>query len=180
MHSVSAWGHKRPGLAAAGAGRPAGTLLLRRSVSACVAAACAPSLYAPLPLTRPCTHPLSHSYEVDQACQWLLTSGVAALGFDIEWRVTYRTGVPPRPVALIQVCWTPPTPGAAAQAGLEARQQHQQQRQQRQQHQQQRQRQQQHTCLLLHVAHSGLTPHLRQLLQSPVGGCAGPLCLGCA
>ena len=97
-------------------------------------------------------------YEVDSHCKALLDSGIAAVGFDIEWRVTYQTGVPPRPVALIQLCFlegeaaaaaaaagnSGDGPGMASSGGLR------------------------HCCLLLHICHSGLTPHLKQLLCSKV------------
>ena len=92
-------------------------------------------------------------------CRQLLQSGVAAVGLDIEWRVLYQTGVPPRPVALIQVCFNEgackaAAPGssstssvAASGAGGGGAA---------------------YTCLLLHICHSGITPHLRQLLTSTV------------
>ncbi|KAL4452065.1 hypothetical protein ABPG75_007727 [Micractinium tetrahymenae] len=86
--------------------------------------------------------------EVDGLCQRLLEGGIQAAGFDIEWWVTYQTGVTPRKVALIQLCYLPLTPKPAP-AG-----------------QQQQQQQRQHECLLLHIAHSGITLHLRRLLCS--------------
>ena len=75
---------------------------------------------------------------VDRAAAHLLALQPAAVGFDIEWLVTYETGVPPRPVALIQ-CSFHDTSAYPAQL----------------------------TCLLLHIAASGLTPALAQLLASP-------------
>ncbi|PRW57233.1 Werner syndrome-like exonuclease [Chlorella sorokiniana] len=81
-------------------------------------------------------------YEVEQLCQQLLQSGIPAIGLDIEWRVLYQTGVPPRPVALMQLCFRCSSQSAAAPAGS-------------------------YTCQLLHICHSGITPHLRQLLTSP-------------
>ena len=33
----------------------------------------------------------STPHEVDQLCRRLLGLGVAAVGFDIEWRVTYKS-----------------------------------------------------------------------------------------
>ncbi|KAK9829092.1 hypothetical protein WJX72_003852 [[Myrmecia] bisecta] len=72
--------------------------------------------------------------EVDYHCCQLAASGVAAVGFDIEWRVTYETGKVPRNTALIQLCFARPGRG--------------------------------YECLLLHIAHSGLTPALRAVLTS--------------
>ncbi|KAL4437534.1 hypothetical protein ABPG77_003521 [Micractinium sp. CCAP 211/92] len=67
---------------------------------------------------------------------WLLFS---------QWWVTYQTGVTPRKVALIQLCYLPPAPrpGQAGQAAAP---------------------EQQHVCLLLHVAHSSIPPHVQSLL----------------
>ena len=74
--------------------------------------------------------------EVDYHCKRLLKEPQSAVGFDIEWRVTYKAGEAPRKTALLQLC--------------------------------SKQLQGQYQCLLLHIAHSGLTPALIQLLQSQV------------
>ena len=74
--------------------------------------------------------------EVDYHCKQLLKEPQSAVGFDIEWRVTYKAGEAPRKTALLQLC--------------------------------SKQLQGQYQCLLLHIAHSGLTPALIQLLQSQV------------
>jgi hypothetical protein len=84
-------------------------------------------------------------YDVDAASKRLLQQQPLVLGWDIEWRVTYKTGQAPRPVALIQFCYAHST-GAAAPA---------------------------YTCLLLQVARSGLTAHLRDVLR-----CEGLLKVG--
>jgi hypothetical protein len=55
--------------------------------------------------------------------------------------VTYNPGVPPRPIALVQLCWRAPAAEVAAGAPP-------------------------HVVALLHVAHSGVTPALRALLES--------------
>ncbi|EIE27670.1 ribonuclease H-like protein [Coccomyxa subellipsoidea C-169] len=94
--------------------------------------------------------------EVEHLCQLALSCGVEAVGFDIEWRVTYRhaicrptsdsTGETPRPVAVIQLALRPP--GGA------------------------------YRVFLLHVYHSGLTPALLTLLRSPELKKAGVGCCG--
>lgn len=43
--------------------------------------------------------------EVDQQCGRLLSLSVTSVGFDIEWRVTFRTGETPRRTAVIQLCY---------------------------------------------------------------------------
>jgi hypothetical protein len=53
--------------------------------------------------------------EVEAACTTL--ADVAVLGFDIEWKVTYRTGEAPRPAALIQLC-VPSTSASGAECYL--------------------------------------------------------------
>ncbi|KAL0037504.1 hypothetical protein WJX77_000402 [Trebouxia sp. C0004] len=72
--------------------------------------------------------------EVDYHCTQLLKDPPSTVGFDIEWRVTYKAGEAPRKTALLQLC---------------SRRQHGQ-----------------YQCLLLHIAHSGLTPALLQILES--------------
>ncbi|KAL0047414.1 hypothetical protein WJX82_002778 [Trebouxia sp. C0006] len=72
--------------------------------------------------------------EVDYHCTQLLKDPPSTVGFDIEWRVTYKAGQAPRKTALLQLC---------------SRRQHGQ-----------------YQCLLLHIAHSGLTPALVQILES--------------
>lgn len=67
--------------------------------------------------------------EVEYSIQELLDNPPPVVGFDIEWRVTYQTGVRPRPVALIQLCTRD-------------------------------------LCLLLHIAHSGMTPLLQRFLTT--------------
>ena len=44
---------------------------------------------------------------VERAAEYILAVG-GVLGFDIEWTVTFATGQPPRPVALIQLCFRDP------------------------------------------------------------------------
>jgi hypothetical protein len=94
-----------------------------------------PPRQAALPsLTNPGPHRyLTTAYEVERACAEVLAAPPACCGFDIEWRVTYKTGETPRPVALFQLCFR---------------------------------RQAAYTCLLLHVARSGLTHSLREVLAS--------------
>lgn len=77
------------------------------------------------------------AYEVNSACAQLLRHPPTALGWDIEWMVTYKTGQQPRPVALIQLCFAAATAAPAPPA---------------------------YSCLLLHVARSGITHHLKELL----------------
>ena len=74
--------------------------------------------------------------EVDYHCTQVLSRGPQALGFDIEWRVTYKAGGVPRKTALLQLCSKEPNGS--------------------------------YKCWLLHIAHSGVTPCLLQLLQSEV------------
>ncbi|KAL4857168.1 Werner Syndrome-like exonuclease [Chlorella vulgaris] len=119
--------------------------------------------------------------EIDRCCQWLLhTSGVTVFGFDIEWWVRYQTGETPRPVALIQLCYDQQQPAGSQERDTTAsntgrptishvcHEERQPPPHALQQHQQPRQQQRwpQHCCLLLHICHSGLTPHLQQLLCS--------------
>lgn len=73
--------------------------------------------------------------EVDYHCTQLLKQGPQAVGFDIEWRVTYKPGEV-RKTALMQLCSNTP--------------------------------QGQYKCLLLHLAHTGLTPALIEVLQRQV------------
>lgn len=82
--------------------------------------------------------PITYAYtalEVDYHCTQLLKEGPQAVGFDIEWRVTYKPGEV-RKTALLQLCH--------------------------------RIQQGQYKCLLLHVAHTGLTPALIEILQREV------------
>lgn len=82
--------------------------------------------------------PIIYAYtgmEVDYHCTQLLKQGPQAVGFDIEWRVTYKPGEV-RKTALMQLC-------SKTQQG-------------------------QYKCLLLHLAHTGLTPALVQVLQCQV------------
>lgn len=44
------------------------------------------------------------SLEVDYHCTQLFNKGPQALGFDIEWLVTYKAGQVPRKTALLQLC----------------------------------------------------------------------------
>ncbi len=74
--------------------------------------------------------------EVNYHCTQLLKDPPSTVGFDIEWRVTYKAGEAPRKTALLQLC---------------SRKQHGQ-----------------YQCLLLHIAHSGITPALIQILGSEV------------
>lgn len=73
--------------------------------------------------------------EVDYHCTQLLKQGPQAVGFDIEWRVTYKPGEV-RKTALMQLC-------SKSQQGH-------------------------YKCLLLHIAHTGLTPSLIAVLQCQV------------
>ena len=115
--------------------------------------------------------------EVDWLCEKLLASGVTVFGCDIEWKVrrawqlgglprpvplqqggfmlktyplqvTYETGVAPRPVALVQLCYSSAAPDQPPpqqpDAGGGAR----------------------YSCLLLHVSSAGMTANLRRLLCS--------------
>lgn len=47
--------------------------------------------------------------KTESECVWLasklLLDKPAAVGFDVEWRVSYETGFPPRKISLIQVCY---------------------------------------------------------------------------
>ncbi|CAL8463613.1 g3147 [Coccomyxa elongata] len=63
----------------------------------------AASALRPLCLPKGCIAYASLPEEVEHLCKVVLSSGVEAVGFDIEWRVTYRTGETPRSVALIQL-----------------------------------------------------------------------------
>ena len=74
--------------------------------------------------------------EVNYHCTQIISRGPQALGFDIEWRVTYKAGEVPRKTALLQLCSREPNGS--------------------------------YRCWLLHIAHSGVTPCLLQLLQSEV------------
>ena len=64
-----------------------------------------------------------------------MKQGPQAVGFDIEWRVTYKPGEV-RKTALMQLC-------SKTQQG-------------------------QYQCLLLHIAHTGLTTSLTEVLQRQV------------
>lgn len=82
--------------------------------------------------------PIIYAYtaiEVDYHCTQLLKQAPQAVGFDIEWRVTYKPGEV-RKTALMQLC-------SKTQQG-------------------------QYQCLLLHIAHTGLTPSLIEVLQRQV------------
>ncbi|KAK3280645.1 hypothetical protein CYMTET_11518 [Cymbomonas tetramitiformis] len=76
----------------------------------------------------------SSAEEVDAACHTIMATKSQVVGFDLEWKVTYKKGEPPRKVALVQLCV--PTPKLH--------------------------------CHLLHIAHSGVTHSLRDLLTSSV------------
>ena len=93
-----------------------------------------------LPLQGPVIYAYT-PFEVDHHVTQLLKTNPAAVGFDIEWRVTYKPGEV-RKTALLQLC-------SKQQNGL-------------------------YSCLLLHIAHSGLTPALKQLLQNEA---SQPQCL---
>ena len=43
--------------------------------------------------------------EAQAACQEVLDAHVARIGFDMEWRVKFKTGEAPCPVALVQLCY---------------------------------------------------------------------------
>lgn len=45
---------------------------------------------------------------IEEACQSLLDSHVDMVGFDMEWWTQFKTGVAPREVALIQLCYDRP------------------------------------------------------------------------
>lgn len=82
--------------------------------------------------------PIIYAYtaiEVDYHCTQLLKQGPQAVGFDIEWRVTYKPGEV-RKTALMQLC----------SKTLEG----------------------QYKCMLLHIAHTGLTPSLIKVLHRQV------------
>ncbi|CAL5223984.1 g6596 [Coccomyxa viridis] len=57
----------------------------------------------PLRLPVGCITYVAAQEDVEQVCQSIVASGVEALGFDVEWHVTYRTGEVPRPIAVIQL-----------------------------------------------------------------------------
>ncbi|KAK9917730.1 hypothetical protein WJX75_007618 [Coccomyxa subellipsoidea] len=63
--------------------------------------------HGPVDFGQGCITYASLPAEVEHLCQKTLSTGVEAVGFDIEWRVTYRTGETPRPVALIQLALRP-------------------------------------------------------------------------
>ncbi|KAK9814882.1 hypothetical protein WJX73_001238 [Symbiochloris irregularis] len=46
--------------------------------------------------------------EAEYLCQRLLASSITALGFDIEWRVTFKAGQVPCRAALLQLCYFEP------------------------------------------------------------------------
>ena len=97
-------------------------------------------------------HYLHLAADVEAACQRLLQFQLPVVGWDIEWTVTYQAGVPPRPVALIQLCWTGPChAGPHPPPGCRG----------------DRSAPDHTTCLLLHVSRAGLPPSLRRLLCSP-------------
>jgi hypothetical protein len=47
--------------------------------------------------------------EIDRAAAFLLAINLDVVGFDVEWKITYETGKPPRPIALIQLCMLDPS-----------------------------------------------------------------------
>jgi len=68
---------------------------------------------------------------VNEAVQHVYKVGCPAVGFDIEWPVSFVAGAKPKPVALVQIALPTEPP----------------------------------LCYLLHVAHTGITPALRWLLE---------------
>ena len=44
--------------------------------------------------------------EVENACKSFLQQNVKLVGWDLEWRTTFRSGEPPRKTALMQLCYT--------------------------------------------------------------------------
>ena len=47
----------------------------------------------------------------------ILLSKPKVCGFDIEWRVTYKSGEAPNKTALIQLCYCPNTPAVSQLRG---------------------------------------------------------------
>jgi len=88
--------------------------------------------------------------EVETCCRDLLTRAPLTCGFDIEWRTTFQRGVPPRPAALLQLCFAQADPPAGSEASIAKSVS--------------RQGGTDLTCLLLHIKHSGLPPSLRRVL----------------
>ena len=62
----------------------------------------------------------SAPHEVDRLCRRLLALRVAAVGFDTEWRVTFRAGAAPRRTAVIQLCYQARALRASIQVGAAA------------------------------------------------------------
>jgi hypothetical protein len=107
--------------------------------------------------------------EVDWCCAELLRSGISAVGFDIEWRTTFETGVPPRKTALIQVCFAgslgadgvrPCKPCSSVSTRSKSENQY-------------GKGSSGHACALFQISACGVTPHLQRLLCTPVSWNAG-------
>mmetsp|Transcript_13617 Transcript_13617/g.32227 ORF Transcript_13617/g.32227 Transcript_13617/m.32227 type:complete len:539 (-) Transcript_13617:51-1667(-) len=94
----------------------------------------------------------STAAEVEACCTSLVAAGPTVVGFDIEWRALFARGRPPRPAALVQLCFakSEPTEDLAAEFALSEAQRGGRGL----------------VCLLLHIIHSGVTPTLRHILAS--------------
>lgn len=57
---------------------------------------------------------------IEEACRSLLRGNVDMVGFDMEWWTQFKTGVAPRQVALIQLCYDLPQQEDTSQAVREA------------------------------------------------------------
>ncbi|KAK9832852.1 hypothetical protein WJX81_007824 [Elliptochloris bilobata] len=171
---------KRRLTAAASAPACAGVRRLPESLSRVQLASCSRAEQAPadahLPPLSFCQGRMLYAStpsDVDQLCWRLLSLGVAVVGFDIEWRVTFKAGATLRRTAVIQLCYQVPQggrgPGAAAEAPGEqaagpcasAPEAH------GAPGAPERASGRGCECLILHVARSGITSQLSALLSSP-------------
>lgn len=102
--------------------------------------------------------------EVSWLCQQLAALRPDVVGLDIEWRPTFVLGQSPPKAALIQLAYVSCTKGGSGSGGVRGAESTAREQQQQEHYHSSRCC----TTLLLHVAHSGVPPALRALLEAEV------------